>query len=205
MKYGDGKKVKVRTRATRGRLMLSVHNEGNPIPEDQHNRIFDYLRREGDSTAVPGWGMVDNSSRLLRKATEPAWPRIAHPRWKSLSSLTCLSIAALLLHRREQWKCVAGMRNCWWMQLVIPLCPHAHVRYQLSVNVQHCHGKKSRLGILNAVLVSHQDSRALTTSRWPVADTVRRGRGDIQTGGRENNVFSSSLSHSHIEPSVIEH
>lgn len=57
VKYGDNKTVRIMARETRGRLMLSVHNEGNPIPEDRHNRIFDYLRREGDAASRPGWGI----------------------------------------------------------------------------------------------------------------------------------------------------
>jgi signal transduction histidine kinase len=57
IKYGDGGTVKVVAQQTRGRLMLSVHNEGNPIPEDQHERIFDYLRREAGPLAAMGWGI----------------------------------------------------------------------------------------------------------------------------------------------------
>ena len=42
---------------TRGRLMVSVHNEGNAIPEEQHNRIFEYLRRETGPFSATGWGI----------------------------------------------------------------------------------------------------------------------------------------------------
>ncbi len=57
IKYGDNNGIRVIAREARGRLMLSVHNEGNPIPEDRHNRIFDYLRREGAAESRPGWGI----------------------------------------------------------------------------------------------------------------------------------------------------
>lgn len=57
MKYGDGRAVKVMLHQTRGRMMLTVHNEGKSIPEDRHNRIFDYLRRESQDTSAEGWGV----------------------------------------------------------------------------------------------------------------------------------------------------
>lgn len=57
IKYGDDRGVRVMAREARGRLMLSVHNEGNPIPENQHNRIFEYLSREGAKESRPGWGI----------------------------------------------------------------------------------------------------------------------------------------------------
>jgi len=57
IKYGDASGIRVMAREARGRLMLSVHNEGNPIPEDRHNRIFDYLSREGGANSRPGWGI----------------------------------------------------------------------------------------------------------------------------------------------------
>ncbi|QBE66422.1 sensor histidine kinase [Pseudoduganella lutea] len=57
IKYGDNKIVRIMAREARGRVMLSVHNEGNPIPREQHNRIFDYLRREGDAASRTGWGI----------------------------------------------------------------------------------------------------------------------------------------------------
>jgi signal transduction histidine kinase len=57
IKYGDRDTVKLMAHQTRGRLMLSVHNEGNPIPAEQHNRIFDYLRREAGPLAATGWGI----------------------------------------------------------------------------------------------------------------------------------------------------
>ncbi|MFC5478817.1 sensor histidine kinase [Massilia suwonensis] len=57
IKYGDRHTVKVVAHQTRGRLMLSVHNEGNPIPAEQHERIFDYLRREAGPLSATGWGI----------------------------------------------------------------------------------------------------------------------------------------------------
>lgn len=57
IKYGDHGTVRIMARQTRGRLMLSVHNEGNPIPEEQHDRIFEYLRREAGPLSATGWGI----------------------------------------------------------------------------------------------------------------------------------------------------
>jgi signal transduction histidine kinase len=55
-KYGDGKTIRINVDGTRGRLMLSVHNTGTPIPPEQHNRIFGYLRRESGADKA-GWGI----------------------------------------------------------------------------------------------------------------------------------------------------
>lgn len=57
IKYGDHGTIGIVARQTRGRLMLSVHNGGNPIPEEQHDRIFDYLRRETGPLSATGWGI----------------------------------------------------------------------------------------------------------------------------------------------------
>lgn len=57
IKYGDRGTVKIMARQTRGRLMLSVHNEGNAIAEEQHDRIFEYLRREAGPLSATGWGI----------------------------------------------------------------------------------------------------------------------------------------------------
>jgi signal transduction histidine kinase len=57
IKYGDRHTVRVVAHQSRGRLMLSVHNEGNPIPAEQHDRIFDYLRREAGPLSATGWGI----------------------------------------------------------------------------------------------------------------------------------------------------
>lgn len=37
--------------------MLSVHNERSVIPVEQHDRIFDYLRREAGPLSATGWGV----------------------------------------------------------------------------------------------------------------------------------------------------
>lgn len=57
IKYGDGGQVRIKAATIRGRLMLSVHNSGNPLAEEQRERIFEYLRREGEGAAVDGWGI----------------------------------------------------------------------------------------------------------------------------------------------------
>lgn len=57
IKYGDHGTVRIMARQTRGRMMLTVHNEGNPIPEEQHDRIFEYLRREAGPLSATGWGI----------------------------------------------------------------------------------------------------------------------------------------------------
>jgi len=55
-KYGDGAGVRIASTQTRGRLMLSVHNTGAPIPKDRQSAIFDYLTRE-DAESTVGWGV----------------------------------------------------------------------------------------------------------------------------------------------------
>jgi signal transduction histidine kinase len=55
-KYGDGKPIRINVDETRGRLILSVRNTGTPIPAEQHNRIFGYLRRESGADKA-GWGI----------------------------------------------------------------------------------------------------------------------------------------------------
>jgi len=56
VKYGDGRGVSLNVAATHGRLILSVHNCGNPIPDDRRKQIFEYLDR-GDETGKNGWGI----------------------------------------------------------------------------------------------------------------------------------------------------
>lgn len=56
-KYGDGGLVKIRASETHGRLVLSVHNSGNHIPEDRHEQIFEYLQRGEPSSGQDGWGI----------------------------------------------------------------------------------------------------------------------------------------------------
>lgn len=55
-KYGDGQPIRINVDDTRGRLMVSVHNTGEPIPPEQHGRIFGYLRRESGAGKA-GWGI----------------------------------------------------------------------------------------------------------------------------------------------------
>nr|WP_315251520.1 HAMP domain-containing sensor histidine kinase [uncultured Duganella sp.] len=57
LKYGDGVLVRLQASGVRGRLMLSVHNSGHPIADDQRERIFEYLRREGEGNMAQGWGI----------------------------------------------------------------------------------------------------------------------------------------------------
>ena len=57
LKYGDGVLVRLKASGVRGRLMLSVHNSGHPIADDQRERIFEYLRREGEGNMAQGWGI----------------------------------------------------------------------------------------------------------------------------------------------------
>lgn len=57
MKYGDGGSIKIMAQQTRGRMMLTVHNQGKHIPEDRHNQIFEYLSREDPSSSAEGWGV----------------------------------------------------------------------------------------------------------------------------------------------------
>jgi len=57
IKYGDGGAIRIKAAAEGGRLMLSVHNTGHPIDEGQRERIFEYLRREGQGGLTEGWGI----------------------------------------------------------------------------------------------------------------------------------------------------
>jgi signal transduction histidine kinase len=56
VKYGDGKLVTVDVAQTHGRVILSVHNYGNPIPDGQRKDIFEYLNR-GEQAGKTGWGI----------------------------------------------------------------------------------------------------------------------------------------------------
>ncbi|WP_082439440.1 MULTISPECIES: HAMP domain-containing sensor histidine kinase [unclassified Massilia] len=55
-KYGDGQQVRLNVAQTHGRVILSVHNCGNPIPDEQRKNIFEYLNR-GQHTDKIGWGI----------------------------------------------------------------------------------------------------------------------------------------------------
>jgi signal transduction histidine kinase len=56
VKYGDGKEVSVNVAQTHGRVIISVHNCGNPIPDGQRKDIFEYLNR-GEESGKIGWGI----------------------------------------------------------------------------------------------------------------------------------------------------
>lgn len=55
-KYGDGAGIHVHVDAAHERMLLSVHNTGNPISMEHRGRIFEYLRREGGNIQE-GWGI----------------------------------------------------------------------------------------------------------------------------------------------------
>ena len=55
-KYGDGKLISLNVAQTHGRLILSVHNCGNPIPDERRKDIFEYLNR-GEQSDKTGWGI----------------------------------------------------------------------------------------------------------------------------------------------------
>lgn len=56
VKYGDGKGIHITVDEAHERMLLSVHNTGNPISMEHRGRIFEYLRREG-SGIQQGWGI----------------------------------------------------------------------------------------------------------------------------------------------------
>ena len=56
VKYGSGKQVTIDVSQAHGRLVLSVHNSGNPIDEKQHIGIFRFLNR-GETHQQKGWGI----------------------------------------------------------------------------------------------------------------------------------------------------
>lgn len=55
-KYGDGKQVHLNVAQTHGRVIISVHNCGNPIPDERRKDIFEYLNR-GEESDKTGWGI----------------------------------------------------------------------------------------------------------------------------------------------------
>lgn len=55
-KYGDGHEVRVNVAQTHGRVIISVHNYGNPIPDERRKDIFEYLNR-GEQSGQVGWGI----------------------------------------------------------------------------------------------------------------------------------------------------
>ena len=56
VKYGDGSGIRIKIDAAHERMLLSVHNSGNPISMEHRGRIFEYLRREG-AGVQEGWGI----------------------------------------------------------------------------------------------------------------------------------------------------
>lgn len=56
VKYGSGKQVTIDVSQAHGRVILSVHNTGNPIDEEHHADIFRYLNR-GETLQQQGWGI----------------------------------------------------------------------------------------------------------------------------------------------------
>jgi signal transduction histidine kinase len=55
-KYGDGQAVSLNVAQTHGRVIISVHNCGNPIPDERRKDIFEYLNR-GEQSGKTGWGI----------------------------------------------------------------------------------------------------------------------------------------------------
>lgn len=54
--YGTGEVISIHATQTRGRLILSVHNAGNPIGVEQFDEIFQFGKRAQYAPA-PGWGI----------------------------------------------------------------------------------------------------------------------------------------------------
>ena len=57
IKYGDGKGVRIKVDQAHGRMLISVHNTGTPIPSEHYGQIFEYLWRDGATKDKSGWGM----------------------------------------------------------------------------------------------------------------------------------------------------
>ena len=60
MKYGTSASVvKISVASTHGRVIISVHNLGNPIAKEERIKIFQYLNRSHQSNLneQPGWGI----------------------------------------------------------------------------------------------------------------------------------------------------
>ncbi|WP_036167835.1 sensor histidine kinase KdpD [Massilia sp. 9096] len=64
--HGAGRKIGLATSQVRGRMMLSVHNDGQAIPKERQNEIFEYGSRGACATA-PGWGL---GLPFVKRATE---------------------------------------------------------------------------------------------------------------------------------------
>jgi signal transduction histidine kinase len=60
VKYGRaGTPIRIKTESTNGRVLLSVHNEGDPIPPDEIEGIFQVFRRANAAKEgkIDGWGI----------------------------------------------------------------------------------------------------------------------------------------------------
>lgn len=57
IKYGDGNGVQIKIDEAHGRMLMSVHNSGNPIPAEHHGQVFEYLWRDGSTKDKRGWGI----------------------------------------------------------------------------------------------------------------------------------------------------
>lgn len=55
--YGDGGPILIASEHAHGRLMLTVHNTGEPIAKERQNQIFEYFTRSGGSSFTSGWGL----------------------------------------------------------------------------------------------------------------------------------------------------
>lgn len=56
VKYGSGKQVTIDVSQAHGRVIISVHNTGNPVDEKHHAAIFRFLNR-GETHQQKGWGI----------------------------------------------------------------------------------------------------------------------------------------------------
>lgn len=71
VKYGAGDKaIKIRVEDHENSVILSVHNYGNPIPKDEQENIFDFLKRttKDQSTELESWGMGLTLVKSVAKA-----------------------------------------------------------------------------------------------------------------------------------------
>lgn len=58
VKYGDGHPIEITLRVDLSRIQLSVHNQGQPIPADQMEAIFQiYRRAQAGNGHRDGWGV----------------------------------------------------------------------------------------------------------------------------------------------------
>ena len=77
-KYGQqGAAIAIRISESHGRLILSVHNEGNAIPPEEHDAIFKMYRRAESTQSSPqqGWGIGLPYVRGRRKPWREHRPR----------------------------------------------------------------------------------------------------------------------------------